>query len=255
MSLLRTEGLTISIGKKIICRDLSIELKAGQVWGILGPNGCGKTTLLHTLGGLYPSTNGHIWLGKNRLESLSVKAIAQYLGILFQDMNDVFLQTVFDYCLAARFPHRAYFQRENIHDKQIVLHALQQMDMHALIHRPIYQLSGGEKRRLAIAAVIAQTPKVFLLDELTNHLDLRHQIHSLTLFKNLARLHASTIFMTLHDINLAQQYCDHVLLMFANGDILHGPSQAILTCHNLTRLYEQSLKKITDGNVSLWWPA
>lgn len=255
MRCLKTENLAITIGNKTLCQDLNLTINAGEVWGILGQNGSGKTTLLHTLAGLLPAKQGEIWLGNNKLSLLSIKSVAKYLGILFQDVNVVFLQTVFDYCMGGRFPHLAYFQRETAEDRRIVHYALERLSVSHLAHKPLHQLSGGEKRRVAIAALLAQTPTLYLLDEPTNHLDIHHQIAVLKTFRQLAREESAAILMALHDVNLAQQFCDHILLMFADGRTLQGSVDDVLTSENLTLLYQHPLHKLGNDPLSFWWPA
>jgi len=251
--MLRTENMAIFIKEKQICRDLTLTFSEGQVWGILGPNGCGKTTLLQTLAGIHPIKQGHIFLREQNLAALSAKTIAQSIGILFQDFTPVFKQTVWEYCLAARYPHQPYFSRESEYDHDIVTKALQAMQLVSLKHRPIHPLSGGERKRVAIAALLAQTPDIYLLDEPTNHLDLRYQTHLMRFFYHLAHTKAATIVMALHDVNIAAQFCDAILLHFPDGTVLQGNTDEMLTTENLSRLYQTPLVKITDEMRSFWY--
>lgn len=248
------QQLTIRTKQKIICESLSISMKAGEMWGILGPNGSGKTTLLHSLAGLHPTQAGHIFLNQQLLTNLSKKTIAQSIGILFQDYSPAFTQTVWDYCLSARFPHLHYYQRESTQDQLITSQALQQMDLHPLKHRPIHELSGGEKRRLAIAALLTQTPAIYLLDEPTNHLDLYYQTKTLAHFYSLAHQGHATIVMALHDINLAQQFCDYIILLFQDGECLFGPKEAVLTPTNLSRLFGCTISSHVIDKLTYWIP-
>lgn len=252
MRLLSTQELTLRIGAKTICHNLDFELHKGEVWGILGPNGCGKTTLLHALSGLHPITSGEIKLKNIPLSAIPIKSIARQLGILFQDCNANIPQTVWEYCLASRFPHLSYFSKESAEDKQIIALALRQMELENYTDILITKLSGGEKRRLAIAALLAQTPDIYLLDEPTNHLDVKHQSQTLNHFRQLA-VNAAVI-MTLHDANHAQTYCDHVLLLYPHDQVLMGATQQILTAENLTRLYQHPMKKIVNEEHSYWAP-
>lgn len=253
MKRIHAQQISIAIGNKIICSNLDIAVHAGKIWGILGPNGSGKTTLLHTLAGLHPITHGEILLHESKLDNLSIKSVAQQRGILFQDFHETFPQTVWEYCLGARFPHLPYFKKEDVQDTQIVMSALQTMELDEYIYRNITQLSGGEKRRLAIATLLAQTPDIYLLDEPTNHLDVRHQMKALKHFQHLAETKSAAVMMSLHDVNIAQQFCDHILLLFANGSAMQGPSHELLTTENLTRLYGHPMRSIANG-TSRFWP-
>lgn len=253
MNLLQAKNLTLCHGEKIICRHFNIQVAPGDIWGILGPNGCGKTTLLHALAQLHPVLEGEILLGNTPLKTISMKKIAQSIGILFQDFTAPFSQTVWEYCLASRFPHLAYFESESSNDKQIVKQALQTMELNDCMQRPIVALSGGEKRRLAIAALLVQAPQIYLLDEPTNHLDVRHLIKTVSHFKQLATNHSAAVLMSLHDINLAHQFCNRILLIFSDGTIKQGESHAILTEDNLSQLYQHPIKKIIQDGTSFWW--
>jgi iron complex transport system ATP-binding protein len=254
MTTLSTLQLSVKIGDKTICHDFSWEAHAQQVWGILGQNGSGKTTLLHTLAGLRPAQSGNITIEKKNITTLSAKTLAQYRGILFQEDHTLFPQTVWEYCLAARYPHLNYLKQDSAHDRAIVKQALQDMELHLFDTRLVTHLSGGEKRRLAVATLIAQTPQIYFLDEPTNHLDMRYQIYLLNYLKQLAKNQSAIILMTLHDVNLAQQFCDKLLLLFPEGEVLSGTPEEVLTIANLSRLYQYPMRRIREGENALWWP-
>lgn len=235
--MLSIRNLQLQIHNNIICHHLSLQVNAGEVWGILGANGSGKTTLLHTIAGLKAMRHGEIYLHEIELRQLSMRNIAQKIAILFQEISETFPQTVWEYCSAARFPHRHYFAKNDNDDHAIIQNALRQMGLEKLASRKITQLSGGEKRRLALASVIAQTPTIFLLDEPSNHLDIRHQMQTLHYLRELVKKDGKASIMALHDVNLAQQFCDHILMLFGNGETLHGKTQDVLTQKNLHKLY------------------
>lgn len=254
MTRLRTQQLSIQLADKRLCADLTISINKGEVWGILGPNGCGKTTFLHTLAGLRKHTQGDLFLNEKKLTTLSLKAIARRLGILFQDFSASFSQTVAEYCLAGRYPHLNGFKKVTQQDQEIAWKALNSVALTHLMHRKIDQLSGGEKRRLAIATLLTQMPDIYLLDEPCNHLDLRHQVKILQHFSTLARRDSAAIIMTMHDINLAQQWCDKILLFYPQGHCLHGNTQDLLTKENLSRLYDHEIECIRQDGKRYWFP-
>lgn len=255
MYCLQAKDLTLKIGAKTLIQQLNLDIRPGETWGILGMNGSGKTTLLHALAGLHPLAQGQVLLHGKCLDGFSVKSIAQAIGILFQDSHAAFEQTVWEYCLYARYPHLSYFKTETSQDNQIVFSALQKMGMDTLLTRKITQLSGGEKRRLAIAALLAQTPAIYLLDEPANHLDIRYQIHVLEYFHHLAKTTPAAVVMSLHDVNLAQRFCDHVLLLNPRGDSLTGFTKTLLTVENLERVYQCSMTAIPHNDITYWMPA
>jgi iron complex transport system ATP-binding protein len=251
---LSAQNITIMRANNLICHELNLSLNTGDIWGILGANGCGKTSILHALAGLLAATSGSVFVNEIPLTQLSHKKIAQTIGLLFQDFSTSIAQSVWEYCLASRFPHLSYFKKESDLDKKIALDALKKMQLEHVLHRPIHMLSGGEKRRLAIAGLLTQSPDIYLLDEPNNHLDLHQQISILNHFKYLAEKQSATILMTLHDVNLAQQFCQFVILMFGNGEIIHGPVNEILSEENLSRLYQCSIAAVKDGGITYWYP-
>ncbi len=254
MTLLSTHHLQVSIANQIVCRDLNLTLQSGEIYGILGPNGSGKTTLLHTLANLHPADAGDIFLGGKCLSTLTPKHIAQQLGILFQDTTAVFAQTVFEFCLNGRHPHLARFAFESEADKNIAAAALHAMQLIKKSAQYVATLSGGERRRLAIATLLTQTPRVYLLDEPMNHLDIHHQLQVLQHFKQLTETARATVVMSLHDINIAQHFCHSIILLFGDGTYLQGPPSLVLTEENLSRLYQCRLTQKFAGAQSVWLP-
>lgn len=252
---LETRHLTLTRGQKTLATDLNLRVKPGSIIGILGENGSGKTTLLHALCGLYPPQKGDILLRGETLATLSLKERAAHMGVLFQDTEFTFAQTVWEYALSARYPHLAYFQKETANDRRIVQQALVSMGLEKVSQRNVTDLSGGEKQRLALASLFAQTPALYLLDEPTNHLDIRHQLHVLTHLHSLAKNEQATIILTLHDINLAQQFCDTLLLLTPHGQPLYGPTATLLTAENLATVYQCAMMALTHNDITYWVPA
>jgi iron complex transport system ATP-binding protein len=255
MTTLAAHDLTLTRSGKILCQQLNFSIVPGDYWAILGPNGCGKTTLLHTLSGHLKPAQGDIHLNNRPLTSLRTQYIAQHLGILFQDFNFPFPQSVTEYCLDARFPHHSMLAghtRQN--DIAIVEQALISLQLTQLAYKNIQQLSGGEQRRAAIAALLVQKPGIFMLDEPVNHLDIAHQIQTMQFFAQLSRALYGVI-MTLHDINLAARYCNKILMLFPDGKTLQGTRDEMLTTTNLSQLYQHPIDVIQNGDQTYWLPA
>ncbi|MCG5513604.1 ABC transporter ATP-binding protein [Ectothiorhodospira shaposhnikovii] len=219
---------------------LNLDIRAGQCWGILGPNGAGKSTLLHTLAGLRPPRRGTIRLQGQPLGQLPRRRVARLLGMVFQDHQDGFPATVLETALIGRHPYLRPWEMESAEDHQAALKALRQVDLAGMETRLIATLSGGERQRLAIATALTQDPRIFLLDEPTNHLDLHHQVAVLDIVRRAVAEGRSAV-LTLHDVNLAARYCDHLLLMYPGGEACWGTTREMLVPNALERLYGQAL--------------
>lgn len=251
--MIQIQNLTIHINNKIICDSLNIGMNPGEIWGVLGPNGCGKTTLLHTLAGLRPIAIGSVIYNTTNIQLLSLKEIARCRAILLQSSSSPFPQTVWSYCLGARYPHQRYLRNTNQNDAAIIDNILSKLHLCHLKDNNIQTLSGGEKRRLQIAALLIQTPQFYFLDEPTNHLDIKFQMLIMDLIHQLAQTQQAIVIMTLHDMNIVKKYCDGILLIFPNGNILTGPTPSILTVENLSALYDHPVKMITQDHLSFYY--
>ncbi|MEW5757785.1 MAG: ABC transporter ATP-binding protein [Pseudomonadota bacterium] len=245
-TILRTENLYVSIAGLPICRALDLTIESGQCWAILGRNGAGKTTLLHTLAGLRSPDAGRILLEDTPLATLPRRAIAQRIGVLFQETDATFPGTVLEQALLGRHPWLGRWQWEGPSDHALAVEALRQVDLSALQDRQVGTLSGGERQRLALATLITQVPRLLLLDEPNNHLDLHHQITLLDLLCRQARQHKTAVMMIVHDVNLALRFCSHLLLLFGDGETQQGPALQVATSETLSRLYRQPITRL-DG--------
>lgn len=242
--LLEVKNLKIKIASKTICETMNWQIKPHEIWGVLGQNGCGKTTFLLTLSGLLQPNSGNIFLLEYPLNQLKRKEIAKHLGILFQDTSfQSFHQTVYEYTRTGRYPHLKYFSIESTQDRLIIERSLADMNLDHLIHQSVETLSGGERRRLNIATLLTQSPLVYLLDEPMNHLDLHYQIKILDHFYHLAKTKSVAVIMTLHDIRIAQKYCDQIILFMNEGEFLLGTPEVILNKENLERVYRCTIDK------------
>ncbi|MDH3940832.1 MAG: ABC transporter ATP-binding protein, partial [Xanthomonadales bacterium] len=176
MSLLSCRNVDVRIAGIRIVDQLNLDIKPGQFWGLLGPNGIGKTTLLKCLAGLDEPAAGQILLESRVLSELPRKLLALHIGMLQQHTVYVFDSSVLQTALTGRHPHLAYWEREGPMDFEKARNALASVGLEAFAERSVTGLSGGEARRLAFAALLVQEPEVMLLDEPTNHLDLKHQV-------------------------------------------------------------------------------
>jgi len=242
---LRADGLAVSIGGRVLIRRLDLAVQPGQCWGLLGRNGAGKTTLLHTLAGLRSASMGRIHLAGMALDRMSRRRVARRLGLLLQDRDYRFPQTVRESVLAGRYPHLGPWKEPGADDHARVRDSLAKVGLLSLAERNVQTLSGGERQRVALAALLAQGPDLLLLDEPVSHLDLREQVRLLDLLRDLAG-QGDGILMTLHDPNHALGWCNRLMLLH-RGRVLCGDTHRLGSPRLLSRLFGQPLALVRDG--------
>ena len=238
--LLSLEQLVMAIPGRTPTSALSLTVHPGESWGILGPNGTGKTTLLLTLAGLKPPARGEVQLLQRPLADWPPRARACHLGMLFQQQEDEFPAQVLETALLGCHPHLSFWQSEQPQDWQRARDLLNQLELLPLAERSIQTLSGGERQRLALATLLVQNPELLLLDEPTNHLDLHHQMQVLGLIQQQTRA-GKAAMMALHDLNLAARFCSHLLLLYPDGSACWGEKSSMLVLPALEKLYQQPL--------------
>jgi iron complex transport system ATP-binding protein len=248
--MLKCDKLSITIAGRTLVRELSLELGSGEVICMLGPNGVGKTLALHTLAGLLTPASGVVMLDGEDISELGRRQIARRLGLLLQDDAESFPATVLDTVLMGRHPYMTALGSASPADHARADQALASMDLGDFSPRTVGTLSGGERRRVAIARLLTQDPTVFLLDEPVNHLDPRHQVATLKIFRERADQGAA-ILMSLHDSALAMRHADRALLLHMDGSWQLGEAASVLTAANLERLFDTRYQRF-DGQDSAW---
>ena len=218
--------------------DVSVRLSEGTLTGILGPNGSGKTTLLRLLSGTRRPTSGVVRLADRALTTLSRREVAQQIAVVPQETQLAFEYSAIEIVLMGRHPHLGLFTVEGPGDLHIAQQAMASTGTSALADRPFDQLSGGEKQRVVIAAALAQSARLLLLDEPTASLDLGYQLEVSTLLKTLNRDHGVTMAISTHDLNLAASICRELILMRDGRVVATGPTNDVLTPENVRRLYD-----------------
>lgn len=259
MNTLEIKDLYLTAGSKILLENFSVRMQSGETWVILGTNGSGKTTLLHTLAGLNQAKSGSVLLNDKAIEKINHRQRARSIGILFQDYESIFPGTVMETVLVSRYPFSGWAQLlgDSVEDRQIAHSALQQLNLESLSERSMTSLSGGERRRVQMAALIAQTTPIRLLDEPTNHLDLHQQENILN---HIARSNKNSAaeenlnVMVLHDINQALRHGTHGILLFADGSGIAGKLNDIVDKNSLERLYGCALTELKQENQSYYFP-
>ncbi|HEY4369711.1 MAG TPA: ABC transporter ATP-binding protein [Steroidobacteraceae bacterium] len=246
-ALLQCTGLDVEVAGRSLVRKLSFAVHRGSVTCLLGRNGAGKTLTMHTLAGLRAPASGSIELERQTLLHWPRRTLAKRLGLLTQMTEDPFPSTVLETVLVGRHPHIDFWRWEDEDDRMIARESLRAVGMAEFESRDVATLSGGERRRVAIATLLTQDPDLLLLDEPINHLDPHHQIDVLRLLRARAAANRS-VFMSLHDAGLAARFCDYALLLFGDGEWLFGPTAEVLTETTIARLYAVEVREISwDG--------
>jgi iron complex transport system ATP-binding protein len=250
--LLEAKWLEVDIGGHRVCRNLDWRVEAGESWAILGRNGVGKSTLLATLAGFRAQQGGDLSISGLASPHLGqgegLRAMARVRGYLSQHQFDPFASTVLETVLVGRHPHLGRWDWESAADRRIAEAALTELDLGGFAEREVQTLSGGERQRLAVAQLLTQEPRLFLLDEPLTHLDLSHQVAVMEMFASRASKGAA-IVAVLHDPGFAARYCRQALLLFGDGEWLAGPAAEVISATNLTRLYGHPLRELcADGH-------
>lgn len=247
LALLGADGLAVTVARRTLVENLGITVYAGEVVCLLGPNGAGKSLTLHTLAGLRPPAAGTVSLYGRPLAAWGRRERARRLGLLPQVSEDPFPGTVLEAVLIGRHPHVDAWQWESDADIDAARRALMDCDLEGFEGRALNTLSGGERRRVALAAVLAQDPDVLLLDEPQNHLDPKHQLAVLRLLRRRAQRGQGAL-VSLHDASLAARFADRALLLHGDGSWAFGDAVSTLTAPALSRLYGVRMSSATvDG--------
>ncbi len=243
--------LRVEVSGRTLVDALTFDVARGELLAILGQNGSGKSLTLHTLAGLRDTARGRVRVAGDDVFRASRRDIARRLALLPQHVDDIFPATVLDTAMIGRHPHIGRFQWESADDLAIGRAALAAVDLGGLARRDVLTLSGGERRRLAIAQVLTQRPDVYLLDEPTNHLDPQHQLDALRLFRDRADGGAAVV-ASLHDVNLAVRFADRCLLLYGDGRWDLGATADVLDERRLTKLYATTMESVDWRSMRLF---
>ena len=249
--LLCVNNVCVHVPDRALVDELDLSLRAGELLAVLGQNGAGKSLTLLTLAGLRSPDGGKVSLLDQDIAQCQRRTVARHLALLPQFIDDIFPATVLDTVLIGRHPHIGRFRWESSEDRAAAMTALQTMGLEALSARDVLTLSGGERRRLAIAQLLTQAPDVYLLDEPTNHLDPQHQLDTLQVFRRLADSGAGVI-ACLHDVNLAARFADRCLLLFGDGRWELGSCAEVLTESRLSELFATRMETVSWRSYELF---
>jgi iron complex transport system ATP-binding protein len=220
-----------------VLQDVSFQVRKGEFVGVIGPNGSGKTTLLKILYRLLSPQQGEVFFDRLSLEKMSRSEIAKKIAVVAQETYPAFPFRAIEMVLMGRSPYLGHLMFESPKDLEIAKKAMEWTEILPISQRPIDELSGGERKRVYIARALAQEPEMILLDEPTSNLDIHHQVEFLDLVLSLNREKGLTILMASHDLNLASEYCDRLLLLQHGKIYKMGSPEEVMTRENIERVY------------------
>ena len=222
MNSISTENLTVTYEDCLAVDDVNMQIPQGKITAIIGPNGCGKSTVLKAVGRIMKPKGGLVYLNGEDIHRLSTREVARRMAILPQSPQAPAGLTVGELVAYGRFPHQQGFGKFNPEDKKIIAWALEVTKLAELETTTVDNLSGGQRQRVWIAMALAQQTDLILLDEPTTYLDLSYQLEVLELLYRLNREQGCTIVMVLHDLNLAARFADYIIAIRDGSIIRHG---------------------------------
>ncbi|MEM9745361.1 MAG: ABC transporter ATP-binding protein [Actinomycetota bacterium] len=236
-SRLRADGVRLAYDDHVVVDHLDLDVPDGQITVIVGPNACGKSTLLRSLARLLRPSNGQVILDGEQIHSLPTKEVARRLGLLPQSPIAPEGILVVDLVARGRTPHQKLFQQWSPSDEKAVRAALESTNTLDLADRPVDELSGGQRQRVWIAMALAQETELLLLDEPTTFLDITHQVDVLDLVDRLNRDEGRTIAVVLHDLNLACRYAHHIVMMKQGRLVASGDPRSVITAESVHQVF------------------
>lgn len=234
---LAAQSVTLAYEEKCIAKDLSVTIPEGKFSVIVGPNACGKSTLLRALSRLLAPQSGQILLHGRDIQQQATKAVATQLGLLPQTATAPDGIRVIDLVARGRYPHQKWFQPWSATDQAAVDEALRATDTQHFADQPVDQLSGGQRQRVWVAMALAQQTPLLLLDEPTTYLDIAHQIELLDLFQRLNQDNGQTMVAVLHDLNHACRYADYLIAMKDGQIVATGHPSEIITAELVRQVF------------------
>jgi iron complex transport system ATP-binding protein len=246
MSRLAARDVTLAYDGRVVSTELSIDVPDGRITVIVGPNACGKSTLLRALARLLRPREGTVVLDGQSIHQLPTKQVARLLGLLPQNPIAPDGILVGDLVARGRTPHQSLFQQWSVADQAAVRGALAATGTLDLVDRPVDELSGGQRQRVWIAMALAQDTGLLLLDEPTTYLDITHQLEVLDLVATLNRADGRTIVVVLHDLNLACRYAHHIVAMRNGSIVATGSPRDVITVETMRDVFGLDAVVIDD---------
>ncbi len=220
-----------------VIRGVDLALESGAFVALIGPNGCGKSTLIRTITGVVPVMAGQVKLEERPSRTMSRRTLARIMAVVPQESTCPFAFSVHETVMMGRYPYLSRFRQPQPADHEAVHEALRLTHTWDLARRSVSELSGGERQRVIIARALAQQPRLLLLDEPTNHLDINHQVEVFDLLYELNRSRDLAILCVTHDLNFASEYCDQLVLMDHGRVVATGTPDEVITAEQISTVY------------------
>ncbi len=252
--MLRVCNLSLLTPQKQLITHLNCHISKGQCWVIFGKNGVGKTTLIRTLAGLHPIDQGEVWLNDQMINQQDMLSLSQKRSYLSQTQRDSFSYSVLQVVLSGRFPYGMAQYWETKEDLTAAYFAMEKFNILSLKDRDVRTLSGGERKRVALASVFVQDTPLLFLDEPTSALDLEHQISLMQLIKQSALQKEKTVVMVMHDLNLVHDVATHVLLMHEDGTWQAGKTEEMMRSDTLSMCLGYPVEVLIHKNRAIYLP-
>ena len=243
---LRAENVTLAYDERVIADGLTVVIPDAEFTVIVGPNACGKSTLLRALARMMPPKQGSVLLDGQLISSYPSKEVARRLGLLPQSSTAPDGITVADLVARGRYPHQRLLRQWSRGDEEIVSASMRSTGVETLALRPVDELSGGQRQRVWLAMALAQQTPILLLDEPTTFLDIAHQIEMLDLCADLHAEHGRTLVAVLHDLNHACRYATHLIVMKDGAVAAQGPPQEIVTADLVREVFTLACRVVDD---------
>jgi iron complex transport system ATP-binding protein len=249
MSWVEVDHLSVKAGAAMLLSDVTLSIEAGTWCTIIGPNGAGKTTLVEAVAGLRRVASGSVQIAGQAIGNLNERERARLVSLVPQHPQVPAGMTVRDYVTLGRVAFHGVLRAPNAGDHQVVESVLERLSLASFAQRDVATLSGGERQRMVLARALAQSTMVIVLDEPTTGLDLRHQMELLELLKTEVADCGLTIVATLHDLTLAGQFADRLVLLDQGVVVVDGPARDVVRSHELSEHYGMNLRVIdVDGS-------
>ena len=242
--MLKIQNLHVNYGKRTVLKNISLDVKKGEVLALLGPNGSGKSTLLRAIGGVLPVAKGEISLAGQAIAQMKPAERARWISSVPQNATLPSAFTAWETVLLGRTPYINFLGQISVRDETIARYALERVDASSLAERCMGELSGGEQQRILLARALAQSTPVLLMDEPTTYLDLHHQMGLLNLVRKLVQEQGLTVVIALHDLNLAARYADRVALLVAGQLRAVGTVKQVLQADVIAEAYSWPVQVI-----------